>query len=241
MIILSSCKAKFYKPNHNPVPLFKNKGDIYVDASTDLAQKFDATAGYAITNGLGAYVGYGGARSSNTYDSASNIKVRYEGDMLNLGLGYFLSQNQSSQFRFELFADLGLGSYKNTTSGFKDKYYLNGNYRRIGIMPNIGFTSLDNRFCFAYSMRLSNIAFYNTSVGNYSYWQYDIDRLNKKSSYNLLEHSMNVRFGSKNVKFQAQFALYHRMDAYTIDNAIPTFNMSVMFGVVLNMNAFGNL
>jgi len=30
-IFLTSCRARFYTPNRNPVPLFKNKGDLYLD------------------------------------------------------------------------------------------------------------------------------------------------------------------------------------------------------------------
>lgn len=234
--ILTSCKARFYTPNRNPIPLFKEKGDLYADVSTDLATKGDITVGYAITDYLGCYAGYGGARVTTVNDTANGFKVKYYGDMMNLGLGYFMNQEKSKNLRFEIFGDVGLGTFKNKTFGLPNNFYLNGNYIRIGIMPNIGYTTPNEILHCGYSMRLSNISFYNTTVGNTNYWQYDINRLEYRPSYNLMEHAFMVRVGGKNVKFQTELAFYHVFNNQPTDNAIQTFNSSLMIGVVFNMN-----
>jgi hypothetical protein len=242
--LLSSCKAFFYTPNRNPVPLFKNAGDVYIDASTNLIRKYDITAGYAIVDGLGAYAGYSGARLRNTTNDTFNgvanaTKEQYNGEMLNLGLGYFLSQKNSENFRFEIFGDLAMGSYKNKVSGTRNEFF-NGNYTRIGIMPNFGYSSSDNRFNFAYSIRLSNITFSDPSLSDINYWRVDYDRLHNKESYNLIEHGLTMRAGSEFIKFQAQMAFYHCMDSQEDLNAVPFFNASIMFGVVINTNVLSN-
>ncbi len=243
--LLSSCKARFYTPNRNPVPLFKNKGDVYLDASTNLANKYDITAGYAVSNNIGAYVGYGGAKENSSTphtdsngNNIGNTSYQYRGDMLNMGLGYFLNQEQSSEFRFELFGDIALGSYRNTVTNGASNDFLNGQYTRIGIMPNIGYTSLDNKVCFAYSARFSNIRFSDASYSNYNYWSGELKRLNRQTNYNMLEHCLLFRAGSENIKFQLQFALYHGLNSDPNNtNAIPWFNSSIMMGLVINMNA----
>jgi hypothetical protein len=220
------------------VPLFKNKGDLYIDASTNFVKKADLTAGYAIMDGLGAYVGYSGAyalEEYNTSDTFDTYDKRYSGNMFNFGLGYFLSEKQSEHLRFEIYADYAMGNYKNRLTGSRNEFF-NGNYQRIGIMPNIGYTNSTDRLSVAYSLRYSMLSFYNASVSDRNYWDADIDRLNRRSTYRLLEHGVTFRVGGRNVKFQVQGALYHNLDAIDGTNPIPTLNASVMFGVVINPN-----
>ena len=64
--LLSSCRARFYTPNRNPVPLFQSAGEVYLDASSNLMNKVDLTAGLAVTNQIAGYVGYAGAFTDNS-------------------------------------------------------------------------------------------------------------------------------------------------------------------------------
>ena len=244
-ILLTSCRARFYTPNRNPVPLFKNKGDLYLDGSTNLRNKYDLTAGYAIIDGLAGYVGYGGSTlktSSTDSVGGGTIKTneKYQGNMLNLGVGYFLSEKQSENLRFEIFGDIALGSYKNKITGSTNEYF-NGNYTRIGIMPNVGFTSNDNKFHFAYSLRYSTLVFNNDRYSNSGFWSSDIYRLKSKPYYSLLEHGLNFRIGSEKVKFQMQFGYYQGLNSDELENAIPKYNASIMLGLVLNTNLLEKL
>lgn len=237
-LFFGSCRARFYTPNRNPVPLFKNAGDLYIDASSNLLNKVDITAGIAPIKGVGTYIGYGSAFQSVDSDSGTNASTRkYNGSMLNLGLGYFLTEDISQQFRFEIYADLGLGNFNNKISG-ADNQFFNGKYTRIGIMPNIGYTSSDNHFAWAYSVRMSNIRFHSENISDNNFWQNDIERYNSRSSYGLLEQAMIFRVGSEAVKFQMQIASYHGLNSDEVYNAIPTWNASIMIGVVFTPNLF---
>jgi hypothetical protein len=235
-VCLSSCRARFYTPNRNPVPFFKEKGDVYVDGSTNIFNKYDLTLGYAITNGIGAYAGYAGASISGKLDSVEYSKYRYSGNMMNFGLGYFLSENISGNFRFEVFADYGSGNYRNSATGTKHQFF-NGNYQRIGIMPNIGYSG--GNFTLAYSARLSQLTFSNASLSDSTFWKNDIARLNRKPEYTLLEQSLTFRFGFEHIKFQAQLGAYAALNASETDDAVQKFNASVMVGIILNTNIFG--
>ncbi len=246
VLIFSSCRARFYTPNRNPVPLFKDKGDVYIDGSSNFLNKYDLTAGYAITKNIGGYIGYGGSGlkvNSSTTDSQSQVTTtenrRYRGDMLNLGLGYFLNQEESANFRFEIFGDLAMGNYRNSYILNGDKQFLNGNFMRIGIMPNIGFTSNDNSFSIAYSARVSQITFTNSTNNNSIFWQSDLKRLNSKTNYMLLEHALTMRAGGEKLKFQMQFGLYQGLNSEELVNAVPVLNASIMLGLVVNINTSG--
>lgn len=234
-LLLGSCRARFYTANRNPVPLFKRAGDVYLDASTNLLNKIDFTAGFAPVKGLGTYIGYNRAYESVGDDSFE--RRTYTGDMLNLGLGYFVDQDQSDQFRFEIYGDLGLGTFKNRVTGNKIEYF-NGNYTRIGIMPNFGYVSTDDHFAFAYSIRMSSISFHNATVSDNSFWSSDLRRYNSKSSYSMVEQAMTFRVGSERVKFQLQLASYHGMNSDDIVNAIPRWNASIMIGLVITPNLY---
>jgi len=249
VFLMSACRARFYTPNRNPVPLFQDAGDLYVDASTNLVNKYDLTAGYALTKNIGAYAGYAGSAlkttytytdSNNTTTNTTNEQKRYNGDMLNLGIGYFLNKAESSQFRFEVFGDLALGNYRNSYNSNGKNVFLNGNFTRIGIMPNVGYVSSDSKFAIAYSIRASQIMFSNTRCNDFSFWQTDLDRLNSKVNYTMLEHALLFRAGGEHVKFQMQFGMYHGLNSDEIVNAIPLFNASIMVGLVINANLLEN-
>ncbi|MCC6817383.1 MAG: hypothetical protein IT245_00625, partial [Bacteroidia bacterium] len=165
VIVLGSCRARFYTPNRHPVPLFREKGEIFFDASTNLFNKVDFTAGASLTNNLGAYIGYGGSTQTFGSDSANNLKYSYKGNLLNVGLGYYLNREQSENFRFELYGDYVTGTFRNKVTGANSEFF-NGNLKRIGIMPTFGYRSSDDAFSIAYSIRFSQLSFLNASISD---------------------------------------------------------------------------
>lgn len=235
-LFLVSCRARFYTPNRNPIPLFKEKGDVYIDASTNVINKYDLTLGYALTHNIGAYVGYAGAGINGTIDDSIQTKYKYSGNMLNIGAGYFLNQDASEHLRFEVFADYGMGNYKNGVRNDATQYF-NGNFQRIGIMPNIAYAN--NNFSVAYSIRASQISFSGDSYSDSTFWASDIKRLRSRDNYTMLEQCIQLRFGFKHVKFQAQFAAYTTLNSEEQDNALPAFNGSLIVGIVINTNILG--
>ncbi len=234
VLAFSSCRARFYTANRNPTPLFRESGDVYFDASTNLFNKYDFTAGAAVSNNIGAYVGYAGAGQSVGGDTLGNEQFVYRGSMLNIGAGYFLNKEQTNNFRFEIYADYGRGSFKNKVTG-SNKFF-NGDYQRLGVMPNIGYTAPDNQFSICYSIRLARIRFYNADVNPIGFWQDDINRYNYRPYYNLVDHALNMRFGGEKFKFQLQLAAYTALNADDLNTAVPSINMAAMFGLVYEMN-----
>jgi hypothetical protein len=238
VLFLGACRARFYTPNRNPIPLFKQKGDVFIDGSTNLINKYDLTLGYALTHDIAAYAGYAGAGIQGDFPDEDSINDRYKyaGNMLNLGVGYFLNQDISEHFRFEVFADYGRGNYRNSVNGDANNFF-NGQFQRIGIMPNIAYAN--NNFSIAYSMRASQISFSNASISDTAFWSSDIRRLNSRDNYMMLEQCIQFRFGFEHVKFQAQFAAYNTLNSNDENNALPEFNASIMVGIAINMNVFG--
>lgn len=233
VLAFASCRARFYTPNRNPIPLFKKSGDVYLDLSSNLTNKIDFTGGYALAKGLGAYIGYSKAfQNTSNGDSSAGTNYRYTGEMANFGLGYFLNENIDQTFRFEVYGDYAFGTFKNKVSGGNDQFF-NGNFKRIGIMPNIGYSSLDGRFNMAYSLRYSTISFSNANISNTAFWRSDIERYQSKSSYQMIEQALMFRIGSDQAKFQIQLASYSGLNADELINAIPRWNASVMIGLVL--------
>ncbi|MEZ4804209.1 MAG: hypothetical protein R2852_01620 [Bacteroidia bacterium] len=220
--------------------MFKQKGDVYIDGSTDLLNKVDVTAGVATTGNFGAYIGYAGAQVRNGAGYSGADVIRFKGNMLNLGVGYFLNHRSSPRFRFELYGDLGLGNFNNTyTYGGgvnKSGSFFNGNYQRTGVLTNIGYNSYSDKLYAGYSLRASNLKFMNPNISDSSNWTRDIERFNSKSSYNLLEHSLMCRYGSSKVKFQLQLSFYQALNTVEFDNAIEPLKFSMLFGVVFSPN-----
>lgn len=236
-IALASCKARFYTPNHNPTHLFREKGDLIVNGGTNLGTRLEGSMGYALTNNVAMYGGYCGSWLNSTSDSVNNEKRKYKGNLLNVGLGYFLNKSASEEFRFEIFGDLAVGTYRNSRTGNNvSPAYFNGHFTRIGIMPNFGYTSPENDFHFGYSIRLSSIKFSKTSILDSVYWNDDIARLNARPSYGMLEHAFTVRIGDENIKFETQLAFYHGLNSTEVTNAIPYFNFNIMAGLYFNIN-----
>jgi len=240
VLLFSLCRAVFYTPNRNPVPLFEESGDLYVDVSTNLVTKADFTAGLALTESIGAYGSYSTAKQSNTNTTTNTeYKYQYNGNMVNLGLGYFVNKEKSDRTRFEIFGDFASGTYNNKYTDSGTNLYLNGQYTRIGIMPNIGFTNHETNFSFAYSVKLSRITFSNMKTNDALFWKNDIERLKSKTSYGTIEHALNIRYGFDKVKFQFQFGVYQGINSDESLNAIPKLNFSSQFGVVFHTNVFG--
>lgn len=240
IVLFTSCRAKFYTPNRNQIPLFEESGDLYVDVSTNLVTKADFTAGLAITDYLGAYGSYSTAKQTNTTTNANTeYKNQYNGSMINLGLGYFVNKEKSDRTRFEIFGDFASGTYKNHYTDSGRNLHLNGQFTRIGIMPNIGYTNHETNFSFAYSVKLSRITFANMKTNDAVFWKDDIKRLNSKTSYGTIEHALNLRYGFDKVKFQIQFGVYQGINSDENLNAIPRINFSTQFGLVFHTNIFG--
>lgn len=250
IVLLSACGKRFYTPNSNPLPLFKNRGDVYFNASTNLINKVDGTLGYAVANGFGTYVATARSRekySYNSYLNGSSFPSTYtnihNGYLFNFGAGYFLPEKISEQFRFEIFGDLALGNYYNTYAysaggaSTPTRSYITGDYKRMGVLTNVAYNCCDNFLTIAYTARISNISFSKFSTDNVAVWEDEINKLNSRSSYNLLEHGISFTVGKGRIKYQNQVGFFHGMNSQGEDkSAVQQTNYLFSAGITIKLN-----
>jgi len=252
LVLFCSCYTpRYYTPNINPVPLFKDKGDIYMNASTNFLNKGSATIGASPFDGMGMYAGVAGAYegskskhySPNPPSNLNYIYHRYKGGMANFGAGYYLNNDNSEHFRFEIYGDFAFGSYQNmrlsSPSNFTLDSIIKGRYNRIGLLTNIGYNSPNENFSIAYTCRLSHLNFSDpTIIGKYD-WKNEMAKLNNKSGYgyDLMEHGISICKGDSDIKYQTQISLFHGFNSRgnTYD-ALQNFNFSINFGVSFKIN-----
>lgn len=240
ILFLGSCKARFYSPDRQPVPLYGKAGDVYLDASTNLVSKVDLTAGIAPVKHVGTYAGWGFSQISVGDDSTSSSEKRtYRGEISNFGIGLFLSRDQSSRFRFELYGDFAFGTFKNTAKPESNGHF-NGKFTRSGILANIGYNSTDNALCIAYSLRAGNLRFHSEDIVNNGYWNYDVTRYARITSYTMLEHALVLRAGGNTTKFQFQIGMSHAVNSESLDNSVPPLKLTGAIGIVFTPNLYGS-
>ncbi len=238
----SSCLSpRYYTPNRIPVPLFKNKGDYYIDASSNFINKGDLTFGYAFNRGLAAYAGAGfSLESTSSFILRPEFHYSSEGQLLNFGLGYYLNNFNSNGFRFEIFSDMVLGRIGITKFPGYDEYhrqlgntaYLSGNYRKIGLLSNIAFASVSKPMEYGYSVRAGKLNFYNLSFKEKQRLEGEINSINYNPHYFLIEHGGFLRYGRK-VSLQLQFSIYHGLYSNPELSPVQGLNMSMLLGVVI--------
>ncbi len=236
-LLLSSCAPQFYSPVRNPTPLFKNKGDIYIDASVKPESNGEITAGYAITNNFAAYAGF---LSSSFYTKSPYKSVRGTSTMKmsNIGIGFYKNQINSPRDRLEIFGEYAMGHYNLTERDNNylggQKQFFRGNINRISLLINFGSTSLNGKFTQGYSVRLGNLLFSDNTVSHQDYWVHYLRMLNQHE-HHIMEHAYFGRFGNGDVKLQYQLALYHAFN--TGPNS--EFNAGLVLGIVINPNILG--
>ncbi len=244
--LLNSCSSLFYRPNSTPIPLFKNEGDMFLEASTDLRNSYDIKYGF-VTQGnevkppVAVYFGFGGSElnysQTDTLNGNTFTRNCSSGtETFNMGFGGFIEETYSKNFRLEAFIDMALGGFNNKVNG--DSPFLKGHFSRLGALINLGYTTTDNKLSYAYSARFSRIHFYDIS-GQGNIWKEDINKLYHTGHYNVLMHSIMFRYGFKNIKLEAQGSLSQGLYPASEKNAIPRYNMNFSLGVFINFNIFG--
>lgn len=243
---LSSCMTpRFYTPNRNPVPGFRNKGEIYIEAATNISNKFDGTLGYAFGKGLACYAGAGySSESSSNFILKPYRAFECTNFIQNYGIGYYLNEEKSARFRFEIYADACLGKYDIVKYPEHDDYYrakgktgyISGQYRRFGMLINIGRLSKRKTLQSGYTCRLSRLDFHNSTFVNPESVEEEIARLYSKPNYFLIEHGYYIKAGRGPVRFTAQFAVYHGLYTNSESKAVQQLNMNYIFGIAVNTN-----
>lgn len=211
-VALSSCSHSYYMPTTQSVPLFKEKGELQVNAclindrfsSINNPDSYTATelqAAYSITSKFAVMANGALSRTGLQQNDKDWMRSSYmEG-----ALGYYrpLAEN----LRFETYAGAGVNRQhhhymgNNVSLGTSDLLYA-----KVFVQPNIGYTN--NIFDIALSTRLGLVDYHilNNNTAGSSIHELDIVNLRKGSPMVMLEPAITMRVGWKWAKFQLQLA-----------------------------------
>jgi len=216
-----------YSPAAHNVPVLTKKGDSKIGAlySTNLTgeQKLngevidnrsrgvDVHGAVAITDHFAVQAGYF-YRWEKTTGGTDTATIRYNRNLAELGIGYYLPINQKKNVIFQLFGGAGLGKFSftdNTKYGFN---FHEANITKIYVQPAFLFRSKGS-FTSSVSLRSSIIQFRNIKT-NYSASQlddYNLDSLGNRAKI-FFEPAFVGSFGFKNfpgfrVEFQGGLSL----------------------------------
>jgi len=136
LLIATSC-APVYVPNARNAPMFKEGGEMQLNAQLSGTRGYEAQAGVAVSNHVGIISNIAYAKSSSTTEDDDYFRHSFfEG-----GIGYF---DNSEKFAFEVYAGYGKG--RGTVDGdfeiFDDpdggEVRVRSRYQRFFIQPAIG-------------------------------------------------------------------------------------------------------
>lgn len=226
---LSACNtARYaYSPSAHNVPVITQKGDGKVGAfySTNLVGEerqngetvdnrtrgFDLQGAYAVTDNFAVQASYF-YRWEKTRRNSDSSTIRYNRNLTELGLGYYLPLNDKKRAFFQVFAGAGLGKFSFTDVDITGSYFHQANITKVYVQPAFLYRSKGS-FTSSISLRASIIN-YSRIKTNYSYSQihdYDLDSLNNRSKI-FFEPAFTGSFGLKGVpglrfEFQAGLSL----------------------------------
>lgn len=239
-VFSTSCANRFYNPNRIYTPLFKNRGDLNLDASVSLANtQADLTLGYSPLKYFGCYLGT--TQLGETQITVNSGYVyRYRGPVNSVGAGLYLAESQSKTYRLEVFYEYSGGKFKNTQGFNPSDYYMNGWIRRNAAIANLGYTGPGQRLEFAYSLRAGAVVLGGLSTNNQSVWKSYIEQYNTKQQFTVVEQGLTIRYGWEKVKFQLQGNLYRNVGINSdTEYALPTGDFDLRFGLAFKLNTSG--
>lgn len=198
-LIFSACNPKYYVPNTQNVPLLTNRGEFTANVATN-GNQFEGQAAIGLNKNTGIQVN-GGWFAPKDLDNGNGGSGKFG----EIGIGY--SRNLGKTLVFETYGLFGLGSVENhlpstidsakTTTG---KIF--SNVQRFAIQPAIGYKG--RKFEVALSSRIGYLTFSKPS-GSLIYNNMDqVQYLKDNATTMLVEPAVTLRYGYKNLKFQAQ-------------------------------------
>ena len=196
LVILASCNTPryAYSPSAHNVPVLAKKGDSKLGAvySTNFAgeRDIDGETVDERTRGIDVH----GEKTTGGNDTAT---IRYNRNLGEFGIGYFIPMTPKKNVIFQLFGGGGIGKFS-----FRDQF-INGfnfheaNITKIYIQPAFIFRS-NGSFSSSISLRSSILQFRNIKT-SYSYNQladYNLDSLNNRAKW-FFEPAFTGSFGFK--------------------------------------------
>lgn len=246
-----------YSPSAQNVPVLTKKGDSKIGAvySTNFtgeetindetidnrSRGFDLHGAIALSDNWAIQANhfYRWEKSEGGPDSAT---IRYQRNLTELGVGYFMPLNERKTVFFQFFAGAGLGKFSFTDKDRIGSYYHQANISKVYLQPAFLFRSKGS-FTNAVSIRGSIISYRNIKT-NYSTSQLDDYNLNFLSNRAKLfiEPAYTGSFGFKNVpglRFELQAGLSFLMARTYVDYRIMNFSAGacIDIGSLFNKNS----
>lgn len=210
-----------YSPSAHNVPVLVNKGDSKVGAvySTNFtgeeridgetfdnrSRGVDVHGAVAITSHFAIQASYF-YRWEKTTGGSDSTTVRYNRNLGELGIGYYLPMTPKKNVIFQLFAGGGIGKFSFTDQSTNGFYFHDANITKIYLQPAFIFKTPAS-FTSSISLRTSILQFRNIS-SNYSAGQlsdYNLDSLNNRAKL-FFEPAFTGSFGFKNLPgFRIEF------------------------------------
>jgi hypothetical protein len=243
-LTITSCTSPryIYSPSAHNVPVLTQKGDSKIGAvySTNLtgeesiddetidnrSRGFDLHGAIAVSDNWAIQASnfYRWEKSEGGYDSAT---IRYQRNLTEVGIGYYMPLNQSKTVFFQFFAGGGMGKFSftdNDRSGFN---FHQANITKVYLQPAFLFRSKGS-FTNAVSLRGSIISYRNikTSYTPSELEDYNLDFLSNRAKL-FIEPAYVASFGFKNVpglRFELQAGLSFLVARNFIDYRVMNFS-----------------
>ena len=228
MLLMLSCNTPryIYSPSAHNVPVLTKKGDSKIGAvySTNITgeeerdgEKFDnwsrgldLQGAVAITDNFAVQANHF-YRWEKTTGGADSLTVKYQRNITEIGMGYYLPVNTNKNVFFQFFAGAGLGKFSFTDIDKFGYNYHQANITKIYLQPAMLYRSKGS-FSSSVSVRASiiNYSKIKTSYTAGQLSDFNLDELNKRAKI-FFEPSFTGSFGFKNVpglrfEFQGGFS-----------------------------------
>lgn len=235
MFILCCCSPCYYVPNAPNVPFFKEKNNAGVSFSYQLgniSSGVNLQAAYALTDHLGLMMNFnyfGGRQESVTFFGMDE-EVRYNGNMLEFGAGYFLPVK--TNFVFETYAGMGFGGVENNSTFYPAGNRINNHvrFRRYFVQPAFGWIA-NEHFLLGLSVRTGMLHYYDLNIKTGDDTDiYALMDIKNNPSF-VVEPALTMRTGGEIVKFQLQM-----ITSYLIDSKYANYDpYAIVFGLYFNI------
>lgn len=196
--LFSSCSPKFYAPNTHNVPLISHKEDVQITVSGNVDQ-VELQGAAAVSDGISVILSGGLFIPKNEENGNGG-----SGKFIEAGPGFFLPI--SSNFVFETYGLIGIGSFENHLPGSTEETNTKGDISarltRFGIQPNFGYKS--EYFSVGISSRFVHVG-YRDIKGDLIFEGIDqIQYLKDHRSNFMIEPALTLRGGIEKAKLQLQ-------------------------------------
>lgn len=234
-ILLGSC-ATLYTPSAQNVPLISSKGESSItltgDGQVEDGAQLDFQVAYGLTDKIALASNVTWVNQADRYVSNDVMQGGYF-FLGQAGAGYFKQIKQ--HYVFETYGLIGLGEvenrqFQNPDPSDLDATFITSNLIKAGIQPNIGYKR--KYWSIAISSGFYYLRYFNIEgdliLDDTNYNAY----LATNSTHLLIEPSLTVKAGFKNIQLQCQSVA--SINVFTLD--FPQRNDLVTFGISWNFN-----